>query len=147
MLSTQMHAQMRVAPASGSKFARGGFAVPQLSTRQGLLCAAALQAGGNGEARKTLITTAAVATDEVATEEEEYGSQFTAGGSVSDDEDALVTWDAQDKSDELSVHNFNLSQRSLDALKARGIEKLFPIQAAVLKPAMEGRDIVGRART
>ena len=85
-------------PSDRCQFRRARRVAPQ-----GLLCAAALQAGGNGEARKTLITTAAVATDEVATEEEEYGSQFTAGGSVSDDEDALVTWDAQDKSDELSV--------------------------------------------
>jgi superfamily II DNA/RNA helicase len=42
---------------------------------------------------------------------------------------------------------FGLSARTQAALKARGIEKLFPIQASVLKPAMEGRDVIGRART
>ena len=42
---------------------------------------------------------------------------------------------------------FGLSARTQAALVARGIEKLFPIQASVLKPAMEGRDVIGRART
>lgn len=42
---------------------------------------------------------------------------------------------------------FGLSARTQAALKTRGIEKLFPIQASVLKPAMEGRDVIGRART
>eukprot|EP00238_Polyblepharides_amylifera_P001597 CAMPEP_0196571834 /NCGR_PEP_ID=MMETSP1081-20130531/1964_1 /TAXON_ID=36882 /ORGANISM="Pyramimonas amylifera, Strain CCMP720" /LENGTH=792 /DNA_ID=CAMNT_0041888939 /DNA_START=242 /DNA_END=2621 /DNA_ORIENTATION=+ len=49
--------------------------------------------------------------------------------------------------DEFSVENFNLSPETVRALERRGIQKLFPIQAAVLRPAMEGRDIIGRART
>ena len=45
------------------------------------------------------------------------------------------------------LDNFPLSQLTKAALRKRGIESLFPIQAAVLAPALEGRDVVGRART
>jgi ATP-dependent RNA helicase DDX21 len=40
-----------------------------------------------------------------------------------------------------------LSEITKAALKKRGIETLFDIQANVLAPALEGRDVVGRART
>ena len=33
------------------------------------------------------------------------------------------------------------------ALRKRGVDALFPIQQAVLKPALSGEDVVGRART
>jgi len=51
--------------------------------------------------------------------------------------------------DSLKVSNpdFNLSQSTVDAMENKGISALFPIQAAVMKPAMEGRDLIGRART
>jgi ATP-dependent helicase YprA (DUF1998 family) len=35
----------------------------------------------------------------------------------------------------------------VSALKRRNIEALFPIQGQVLRPAMEGRDLTGRAKT
>ena len=40
-----------------------------------------------------------------------------------------------------------MSDETKEALKSRGIESLFPIQRAVLGPAMEGRDILARAKT
>ncbi|RHN49123.1 putative RNA helicase transcription factor interactor and regulator CCHC(Zn) family [Medicago truncatula] len=48
--------------------------------------------------------------------------------------------------------NFNSSDRFLpsalvDSLRDRGITQLFPIQRAVLVPALEGRDIIARAKT
>ena len=49
--------------------------------------------------------------------------------------------------DAMHVDNFPLSEITKAALKKRGIETLFDIQANVLKPALEGRDVVGRART
>ncbi len=49
--------------------------------------------------------------------------------------------------DTMHVDNFPLSAITKAALKKRGIETLFDIQASVLKPALEGRDVVGRART
>jgi ATP-dependent RNA helicase DDX21 len=45
------------------------------------------------------------------------------------------------------VDNFALCALTKAALLKRGIEVLFPIQSAVLGPALDGRDIVGRART
>jgi ATP-dependent RNA helicase DDX21 len=45
------------------------------------------------------------------------------------------------------VNDFPICDEVKAALKKRGIESLFPIQSAVLAPALEGRDIVGRART
>ncbi|PWZ37227.1 DEAD-box ATP-dependent RNA helicase 53 [Zea mays] len=35
----------------------------------------------------------------------------------------------------------------MEKLAARGITRLFPIQRAVLEPAMQGKDMIGRART
>lgn len=40
-----------------------------------------------------------------------------------------------------------MSDATIDALHARGIKALFPIQKAVFQPAMEGRDLIARART
>ncbi|XP_051146553.1 DEAD-box ATP-dependent RNA helicase 3, chloroplastic [Andrographis paniculata] len=49
--------------------------------------------------------------------------------------------------DELDVSKLGLPQRLVDTLEKRGITQLFPIQRAVLVPALEGRDIIGRAKT
>jgi ATP-dependent RNA helicase DDX21 len=49
--------------------------------------------------------------------------------------------------DPLNIDNFNLSAPVKSLLRARGIEALFPIQAQCIPPLMEGKDIVGRART
>jgi hypothetical protein len=45
------------------------------------------------------------------------------------------------------VDNLGLSDETVRALKARGIASLFPIQRQVLQPAMEGTDLIGRAKT
>lgn len=47
----------------------------------------------------------------------------------------------------LLVENLGLSKETTDALLARGIRALFPIQGMVLQPAMEGQDLIGRAKT
>jgi hypothetical protein len=47
----------------------------------------------------------------------------------------------------LLVDNLGLSEDTVRALKARGIAALFPIQRQVLQPAMEGTDLIGRAKT
>ncbi|XP_047970104.1 DEAD-box ATP-dependent RNA helicase 53, mitochondrial-like [Salvia hispanica] len=47
----------------------------------------------------------------------------------------------------LEIAKLDISPQIVTALKKRGIEKLFPIQRAVLEPAMMGRDMIGRART
>ena len=72
-----------------------------------------------------------------------------------DDEDDEEDYDDDDEdepaaaknSDPNHIDNFPISVLTKAALRKRGIESLFPIQSAVLAPALEGRDIVGRART
>ncbi|ESQ47635.1 hypothetical protein EUTSA_v10020290mg [Eutrema salsugineum] len=49
--------------------------------------------------------------------------------------------------DGLAISELGISPEIVKALKSKGIEKLFPIQKAVLEPAMQGRDMIGRART
>ncbi|GER41923.1 DEAD-box ATP-dependent RNA helicase [Striga asiatica] len=49
--------------------------------------------------------------------------------------------------DELDISKIGLPQRLVDTLEKRGIKELFPIQRAVLVPALEGRDIIARAKT
>ncbi|KVH96570.1 DEAD-box ATP-dependent RNA helicase 53, mitochondrial-like [Cynara cardunculus var. scolymus] len=50
-------------------------------------------------------------------------------------------------SDGLEISKLGISQEIVTALAKKGITKLFPIQKAVLEPAMQGRDMIGRART
>ena len=45
------------------------------------------------------------------------------------------------------VGNFGMSDVTVAALRKRGVDTLFPIQQAVLEPALSGQDVVGRART
>ncbi|GMY09589.1 DEAD-box ATP-dependent RNA helicase 53, mitochondrial-like [Fagus crenata] len=47
----------------------------------------------------------------------------------------------------LDISKLGISPEIVSALSKRGITKLFPIQRAVLEPAMQGRDMIGRART
>ena len=64
-----------------------------------------------------------------------------------EDEEEDTVAAAEAPKDPMHVDNFALSDLTKAALKKRGIEALFPIQAEVLAPALEGRDVVGRART
>ncbi|KAI3694994.1 hypothetical protein L1987_77981 [Smallanthus sonchifolius] len=77
---------------------------------------------------------------------------FDAGSSLEDDdsefEASIVDVDGVGGGDdELAVCRLGLPQRLVETLEKRGITKLFPIQRAVLVPALEGRDIIGRAKT
>ncbi|KAJ1287714.1 hypothetical protein BS78_02G032000 [Paspalum vaginatum] len=47
----------------------------------------------------------------------------------------------------LEIAGLGISGRIVEKLAARGITRLFPIQRAVLEPAMQGKDMIGRART
>ncbi|CAI9772579.1 unnamed protein product [Fraxinus pennsylvanica] len=49
--------------------------------------------------------------------------------------------------DGLEIAKLGISQEIVSTLARKGITKLFPIQRAVLEPAMQGRDMIGRART
>ncbi|XP_077214090.1 DEAD-box ATP-dependent RNA helicase 53-like [Tasmannia lanceolata] len=50
-------------------------------------------------------------------------------------------------SENLEIAKLGISEEIVSALSRRGITQLFPIQRAVLEPAMEGRDMIGRAIT
>eukprot|EP00242_Pyramimonas_sp_CCMP2087_P007416 CAMPEP_0198211166 /NCGR_PEP_ID=MMETSP1445-20131203/22662_1 /TAXON_ID=36898 /ORGANISM="Pyramimonas sp., Strain CCMP2087" /LENGTH=668 /DNA_ID=CAMNT_0043885377 /DNA_START=271 /DNA_END=2273 /DNA_ORIENTATION=- len=82
---------------------------------------------------------------ELSDDTQEGDMQWPTKGSVDGEE--RIEADATQDENELSIENFGLSQTTKAALRSRGIENLFPIQAGVLKPAMEGRDVIGRART
>ncbi|XP_042473423.1 DEAD-box ATP-dependent RNA helicase 53-like [Zingiber officinale] len=47
----------------------------------------------------------------------------------------------------LEIAKLGIAQDIVTQLANKGITKLFPIQKAVLEPAMQGRDMIGRART
>ncbi|KAI7735284.1 hypothetical protein M8C21_031057 [Ambrosia artemisiifolia] len=55
--------------------------------------------------------------------------------------------DRASNSDGLEISKLGINHEIVDALAKKGITKLFPIQRAVLEPAMQGRDMIGRART
>lgn len=65
---------------------------------------------------------------------EEYESQSDARAVAAD-------------GDELAVTKLGLPDRLVQSLENRGITSLFPIQRAVLVPALEGKDIIARAKT
>ncbi|XAR56199.1 RNA helicase [Bertholletia excelsa] len=76
------------------------------------------------------------------------------------DKDSLNVGDAEYKSeddgtpssgdvseDELAISKLGLPQKLVEILEGRGITHLFPIQRSVLLPALEGRDLIARAKT
>jgi len=54
---------------------------------------------------------------------------------------------AKQTSTSVSIDEFDLAKGTQAALRARGIESLFEIQARTYKPIREGQDVIGRART
>ncbi|CAN0890567.1 DEAD-box ATP-dependent RNA helicase 53, mitochondrial [Linum grandiflorum] len=71
-----------------------------------------------------------------------------------DDEDMVGGGEVEERSSSSSkedeglvISKLGISQEIVSALAKRGITSLFPIQRAVLVPAMEGKDLFGRART
>ncbi|KAL4556376.1 hypothetical protein LXL04_039027 [Taraxacum kok-saghyz] len=108
--------------------------------------------GGGGSA---FLASAIAARNSVLTEEAfkglgvfddddaEYDDESEFEASVDGGNDGATA----DDDDELSVSRLGLPQRLVETLVKRGISKLFPIQRAVLVPALEGRDIIGRAKT
>ncbi|XP_058097108.1 DEAD-box ATP-dependent RNA helicase 53-like [Magnolia sinica] len=54
---------------------------------------------------------------------------------------------APGRSDLLDISKLGIAEEIVTSLSRRGITELFPIQRAVLEPAMQGRDMIGRAIT
>lgn len=74
-------------------------------------------------------------------------SEFSDENGSENDEDELVSESDVVDGDELAIKNLGLPQRLVQSLEKREITRLFPIQRAVLVPALEGRDIIARAKT
>ncbi|KAK4273350.1 hypothetical protein QN277_021770 [Acacia crassicarpa] len=70
------------------------------------------------------------------TENDDYGYDFETEASS-----------AVDSGEELDISKLGLPPRLVESLQQRGITHLFPIQRAVLVPALQGRDLIARAKT
>ncbi|KAL8168222.1 hypothetical protein V2J09_009721 [Rumex salicifolius] len=102
-----------------------------------------------------LVTSSAIATPNSVLSEEAFKG-FRGGfedfisdteGEEDDDEFDGEEGSLEADKDELAISKLGLPHKLVDALKKRGITDLFPIQRAVLVPAMEGRDLIARAKT
>ncbi|XWS44449.1 hypothetical protein CRYUN_Cryun15aG0045500 [Craigia yunnanensis] len=60
---------------------------------------------------------------------------------------AIEDYHEEKGADGLEISSLGIAPEIVSALKNKGITKLFPIQRAVLEPAMQGRDMIGRAKT
>ncbi|KAJ0460531.1 putative RNA helicase transcription factor interactor and regulator CCHC(Zn) family [Helianthus annuus] len=98
--------------------------------------------GGSG------FVTAATATPNNILTEKAFGVFDEDNLYDDDDDESEVKFDEDGGGDgELAVSKLGLPQRLVQSLEKRGITSLFPIQRAVLVPALEGRDIIARAKT
>ncbi|ESQ32170.1 hypothetical protein EUTSA_v10003698mg [Eutrema salsugineum] len=91
----------------------------------------------------SLLIPSAVATPNSVLSEEAFKSL----GLSDHDEFDLDGNDSSDDAEELAISKLGLPQRLGESLEKRGITHLFPIQRAVLVPALQGRDIIARAKT
>ncbi|KAL8167873.1 hypothetical protein V2J09_009372 [Rumex salicifolius] len=69
---------------------------------------------------------------------------------ISPDTYAVADYSEESKlkfDDGLEISKLDIDAGIISALAGRGITKLFPIQKAVLEPAMQGSDMIGRAKT
>ncbi|RLN42065.1 hypothetical protein C2845_PM01G24940 [Panicum miliaceum] len=76
------------------------------------------------------------------------------GSDDEDDEEGAYGSDAEEglegfqgDEEELAIARLGLPDELVATLEKRGIKHLFPIQRAVLIPALEGRDLIARAKT
>ncbi|XP_031247384.1 DEAD-box ATP-dependent RNA helicase 3, chloroplastic isoform X2 [Pistacia vera] len=76
---------------------------------------------------------------------------FKGLGDFSDNSDSLdEDYESENVStddDELAISKLGLPDRLVGTLEKRGITQLFPIQRAVLVPALQGKDLIARAKT
>ena len=62
-------------------------------------------------------------------------------------EEAVEIGSAEEEIDPADVRNFPICEQTMEILAARGITKLFPVQAATFNEIYNGRDVLARART
>ncbi|KAH7542868.1 hypothetical protein FEM48_Zijuj02G0120900 [Ziziphus jujuba var. spinosa] len=102
------------------------------------------------------LVSSAIATPNSVLSEEAFKGLGDFSKSSLDDSDGNEDYGSEDEpssladsadGDELALSKLSLPQRLVDSLQGRGITHLFPIQRAVLVPALEGRDLIARAKT
>ncbi|GAA0162549.1 RNA helicase [Lithospermum erythrorhizon] len=72
-----------------------------------------------------------------------YAAEYAVVPDYSDDKKGV----GRAGEDGLEISKLGVADSIVKALAQRGITKLFPIQRAVLEPAMQGKDMIGRAKT
>ncbi|MFS7978802.1 putative RNA helicase transcription factor interactor and regulator CCHC(Zn) family [Helianthus anomalus] len=98
-------------------------------------------AGGSG-----FVTSATATPNSILSEKAFKGlGVFDEGDSSVDGSESETDFSVD--GDELLISKLGLPQRLVQSLEKREITRLFPIQRAVLVPALEGRDIIARAKT
>ncbi|KAL3725721.1 hypothetical protein ACJRO7_030707 [Eucalyptus globulus] len=120
----------------------------------GLLESGCVKRGGLRRSLSSFVTSA-IATPNSVLSEEAFKKLGTGGFSesevdASEDEGGFLSEGGKAErvsEDELSLSKLGLPQRLVESLEKRGITQLFPIQRAVLTPALEGRDLIARAKT
>lgn len=109
--------------------------------------------GGSGFGFKQSLTfvPSAIATPNTLLSEEAFKGlgQFSEDSGSLDGSDGNEGYESQTESDEdeLAISKLGLPGRLVESLEKRGITHLFPIQRAVFEPALEGRDLIARAKT
>ncbi|EEC76452.1 hypothetical protein OsI_14162 [Oryza sativa Indica Group] len=156
---------------SASAAAAGAGAAPSLRLRAAFRCWALRRAGGGRWAAagaiaspNSVLSEHAFKRLQLSDEEEEeegaYGSD-EEGAYGSDEEGVEAVGGGEGDEDELAIARLGLPEQLVSTLEKRGITHLFPIQVsvlggdsegigvsrAVLIPALDGRDLIARAKT
>ncbi|XP_052148037.1 DEAD-box ATP-dependent RNA helicase 3, chloroplastic isoform X2 [Oryza glaberrima] len=142
---------------SASAAAAGAGAAPSLRLRAAFRCWALRRAGGGRWAAAGAIASPNSVLSEHAfkrlqlsdDEEEEEGAYGSdeEGAYGSDEEGVEAVGGGEGDEDELAIARLGLPEQLVSTLEKRGITHLFPIQRAVLIPALDGRDLIARAKT
>uniref|UniRef100_A0A0E0GVW4 RNA helicase n=1 Tax=Oryza nivara TaxID=4536 RepID=A0A0E0GVW4_ORYNI len=142
---------------SASAAAAGAGAAPSLRLRAAFRCWALRRAGGGRWAAAGAIASPNSVLSEHAfkrlqlsdDEEEEEGAYGSdeEGTYGSDEEGVEAVGGGEGDEDELAIARLGLPEQLVSTLEKRGITHLFPIQRAVLIPALDGRDLIARAKT
>ncbi|KAJ6397384.1 hypothetical protein OIU77_018406 [Salix suchowensis] len=123
----------------------------QLSFKHNLIINNSSSSGGGGFSTPSAIATPNSILSEEAFKGLDGFSDFEADVDAGDAAVDYVSSETEPNSntseDELDVSKLGLPQRLVQTLQNRGITHLFPIQRAVLIPALEGRDLIARAKT
>ncbi|KAL9427167.1 hypothetical protein AB3S75_033874 [Citrus x aurantiifolia] len=93
----------------------------------------------------------AIATPNTVLSEEAFKrlGEFSEKSGSLDGSDGDEDYESRTESDEdeLAISKLGLPGRLAESLEKRGITHLFPIQRAVFEPALQGRDLIARAKT